>query len=336
MTTVGSDNYDYDYGATVDPNRHSSNLDIACISRAWCVIVVVMNVIICLLGLCGNGAVIWIAGFKMKKTVNTTWYFSLAISDFLYCATIPFSISQKATHYWIFGLFMCKFTNFVMFLNMYSSIFLMVIISVDRCVAVTCPVWAQNHRTLKRASAIVVITWLISMALSVPSLVFRDVTSRNHKYICINNFTLPNSDVSTAVVRFAFGFVLPLIIITMCCSFIILRLRTNKLAKTSKPLKVMTVLIVTFLVCWLPYHVFSLLEINLFHHIAVENGLKISVIFATANSCMNPFLYAFMGKDFKQKFWSSFLSKIESTFYEEGLCERSKISSASSKTSSTV
>ncbi|KAI4877771.1 hypothetical protein NFI96_032660, partial [Prochilodus magdalenae] len=46
---------------------------------------------------------------------------------------------------WIFGSFMSKFISFFFFLNMYSSVLLFVI-SVDRCVVVMFPVWAQNKR----------------------------------------------------------------------------------------------------------------------------------------------------------------------------------------------
>ncbi|KAI4888739.1 hypothetical protein NFI96_009816 [Prochilodus magdalenae] len=86
-------------------------------------------------------------GFKLKKLVITTWYLSLAVSDFIFCSTLPFYVIHKVTNNWPFGLFMCKFNYFIMWLNMYSSIFLLTIISVDRCVVVMFPVWAQNQRT---------------------------------------------------------------------------------------------------------------------------------------------------------------------------------------------
>ncbi|KAE8292151.1 Chemokine-like receptor 1 G-protein coupled receptor DEZ [Larimichthys crocea] len=106
-----------------------------CLKEPLCLTLLVVSVVIFLLGFCGNALVIWISGFKMKKTVNTTWYLSLAISDFVFCAFLPFSITNMAMEEWIFGRFMCKFTSFVKFLNMFSSIFLLVVISVDRFVA---------------------------------------------------------------------------------------------------------------------------------------------------------------------------------------------------------
>ncbi|XP_010894692.2 chemokine-like receptor 1 [Esox lucius] len=304
-----------------------------CFAEFPCVILLVVNVVIFLLGISGNAVVIWIAGLKMKKTVNTTWYLSLAISDFILCACLPINIIHIATKEWLFGLFMCKFTSFVMFLNMFSSIFLLVIISVDRCVSVMFPVWAQNHRTKGKSSVMVVMAWLSSVALSIPSVVFRDVQNLLGNNLCFNKYPDKQSQKMIAMSRFAAGFVIPFLLITFCYSVIILRLRTNRMmSRSSKPLKVMTALIATFFICWLPYHVFVLLELNHQNHDlrVIKIGLQIGTIVATANSFLNPILYVFMGNDFQQKFKSSILSKIENAIGEEGRTTSRYLSRSSS------
>ncbi|KAM4616493.1 chemerin-like receptor 1 [Polymixia lowei] len=315
------DNTTYTYDFNITPNeeavfKHTSS----CFKEISCVTLLTVNVVIFLLGFCGNGVVIWIAGFKMRKSVNTTWYLSLAISDLIFCACLPFNIIYMALDDWIFGLFMCKFTSSVMFLNMFSSIFLLVIISVDRCVSVMCPVWAQNHRTIRKASLVVVLAWVVSITLSIPSVIFRDIDSHLGKTICFNNY-MPDkhSHMITAVSRFIGGFIVPFLVIIICYSIIILRLRTNRMTKSTKPFKVMTALITTFFICWLPYHVFVLLELN--HHKynldMIHVGLNVGVSVAAANSFLNPLLYVFMGNDFKQKFRSSVLSKMENALGDE-------------------
>ncbi|XP_029916946.1 chemokine-like receptor 1 isoform X2 [Myripristis murdjan] len=310
--------------------KHSST----CFREVLCTSLLVANMIIFVLGLCGNGVVIWISGFKMKKTVNTTWYLSLAISDFIFCACLPFNITYSAMgDDWIFGLFMCKFTSFVMFLNMFSSIFLLVIISVDRCVSVMCPVWTQNHRTVRKASVVVVLAWLVSIALSMPSVVFRDIVNHLGRTTCFNNYTSDQySHKTIAVSRFLAGFVVPFFVIIICYSIIILRLRNNRMAKSSKPFKVMTALIATFFFCWLPYHVFVLLELthqNSNHHV-LAIGLKVGTSVAMANSFLNPVLYVFMGNDFKRRLKSSLLSKMENAMGEEGRTTSRYLSRSSS------
>lgn len=290
-----------------------------CSGEILCMLLLVVNVIIIVLGVVGNGVVIWIAGFKMKKTVNTTWYLSLAISDFIFCATLPLNTFYIATTNWIFGLFMCRFTSFVMFLNMFSSIFLLVIISVDRCMAVMFPVWAQNQRTIRKASLIVLLAWVLSVSLSIPSTIFRDVQHHLDRTRCHNNYISQHIHTSIGICRFIFGFLIPFLVIIVCYSVIIFKLRSNQMAKSTKPFKIMTALIGTFFICWLPYHTFVLAELNhsLPSHI-IASGLMIGTSVASANSFLNPILYVFMGNDFRQKFKNSILSKIENAIGEEG------------------
>ena len=315
------DNYTYndDNETTI---QESSSLPITgCFDSIICIALIIINVVIFILGFCGNAVVIWIAGFKMNKSVNTTWYLSLAISDFIFCACLPFGIAYLAMGEWIFGLVMCKLTSFVMFLNMFSSIFLLVVISVDRCVSVAFPVWAQNQRTVRKASAVVVLAWLMSITLSMPSMVFRDVSDHRGKVTCANNYTTyRHSHKYVAWSRLLGGFVVPFLIIIFCYSVIILKLTKNKMTKSTKPFKVMSALIATFFICWLPYHIFILLELNP-HQLDVEIltiGLQVGTTIATANSFLNPFLYVFMGNDFKQKFKSSLLNKMENAMGEDG------------------
>ncbi|KAL6465930.1 hypothetical protein MHYP_G00260630 [Metynnis hypsauchen] len=312
-TTESDSDYDYDY---ITP---ALSMTPATCTDATCVFLAITTVVILVLGVAGNGLVIWIAGFKMKKSVNTTWYLSLAMSDFLFCSFLPISVVYMVKKDWVFGLFMCKFTSFILFLNMFSSVFLLVIISVDRCVVVMFPVWAQNKRTIRKASGVVVLAWIIAVVFSLPSAVFRDIDHDIYekRNVCFNNYT---SDQHAAVVscRFVFGFLMPFLIIIFCYVIIIQKLKLNQSARSKKPFKIMTALIAAFLVCWLPFQTVALMELN--HHKyagILHTAQVVGATFASANSCLNPFLYAFMGKDFKRK-CHALLSKIENAIEEEG------------------
>lgn len=280
------------------------------------ILLAIANVIIMVLGITGNGLVIWIAGFKIKKTVNTVWYLSLAVSDILFCAFLPLSIVFIVKSDWVFGRFMCKFTSFILFLNMFSSIFLLVIISVDRCAVVMFPVWAQNKRTIRRALVMVLLAWTLSALLSLPAAIFRDTLLHDSVNVCYYNYTHDEEHIAVVVCRCIFGFVIPLLIIIACYVLIIRKLKNHQMAKSNKPFKVMTALIVAFFLCWMPYHFFNLLELRLKDSSVIYTGQRFGSTLASANSFMNPLLYAFMGKDFKRKCYA-LLSKIESTFEEE-------------------
>ncbi|XP_036455111.1 C3a anaphylatoxin chemotactic receptor-like [Colossoma macropomum] len=295
-------------------NHTSLNMSSSC-TDVNCIIYSVANVIIFVLGVAGNGLVIWIAGFKMKKSVIATWYLSLAVSDFIMCSTLPFGVVQKVTNEWIFGRFMCKFRYFIKLLNMYSSIFLLVIISVDRCVVVMFPVWARNKRTIRKAVVTVILTWIVSAALSSPAAIFRDIQDKQ-KTQCKRTGINEQSHFAIVYCRFIFGFVIPFLIIVICYVIIMRKLKFNQMATSKKPFKIMTLLIAAFLICWLPFHLYSLLRIRYKEFNFVKILDLFGVILANANSCLNPILYAFMGRDFKRQCYAV-LSNIENAIEEE-------------------
>ncbi|XP_016409371.1 chemokine-like receptor 1 [Sinocyclocheilus rhinocerous] len=318
MTSTVHPNYDDIQALTKDSHvtekQLHEDLHPGYCREAACVITVIFNVIIFLLGITGNGAVIWITGFKMKKSVNTTWYLSLVLSDLIFCATLPFTIDNIVKNSWIFGLFLCKFNAFVMTLNMYSSIFILVIISVDRCITVKFPVWAQNQRTVQKASLVVVLAWFVSSLLSIPSAKFREIQNESTEK-CYSKYGDHHKTV--VFMRFTFGFLIPFLTIFTCYTILICKLRANQMSKSTKPYKIMAFLIATFFICWLPFQIVSVLELDRSeHNSAFYTAQKVSATLASANSFLNPFLYAFMAKDLKKKCYS-FLSKIESAIDEE-------------------
>ncbi|XP_066509726.1 chemerin-like receptor 1 [Hoplias malabaricus] len=273
----------------------------------------VASVIIIVLGLTGNGLVIWIAGFKVRKSVISIWYLSLAVSDFLFCLFLFFIVLCMITSIWIFGPFLCNFIFLNISLNLFCSIFLLTIISVDRCVIVMFPVWAQNQRTVKKASMIVVLAWLISAIFSVPAqiLIFFEANKTLSSEECVANYSA-----AISIYELIFIFVIPFLIMIACCVIIIRKLKTMQMVASKKPFKIMTALSATFLITWLPFHIFTLMDINNEQNDFLQFMRVIGFTLASANSCLNPFLYAFMGKDFKNQFYA-ILSKIENAMEEE-------------------
>ncbi|XP_051540738.1 C3a anaphylatoxin chemotactic receptor-like [Myxocyprinus asiaticus] len=62
-----------------------------------------------LLGVPGNVFVVYIAGMKMKRTVNTIWFLNLAIADLLCCLSSLFYVARNFfDNNWPFGSVMCK------------------------------------------------------------------------------------------------------------------------------------------------------------------------------------------------------------------------------------
>ncbi|XP_037641762.1 chemokine-like receptor 1 [Sebastes umbrosus] len=293
------------------------------------------------LGVLGNGVVIWVTGFKMKKTVNTVWFLNLAVADFLFTAFLSLRVTYTALNcHWPFGKFMCKLHSTITVLNMFASVYILMVISVDRCVSVVWPVWAQNHRSVRKASCVSLGVWVLALILSTPYFIFSNTRpSYNNDNItnCFTNFAL-NVDYKTpsviqpyeeamTIIRFLLGFVVPFTVIVSCYAVIIHRLRRNRTlaSQSSRPFKIIAAVITTFFLCWAPYHIMELIEMVNFWptyqsktlHLVTVFGYPIAESLAFLNSGLNPLLYVFMGQDFKDRVHKSILKVLENAFQEE-------------------
>lgn len=65
--------------------------------------------IICLLGLLGNGLVIYVVlRYAKMKTVTNTYIVNLAVADTYFLAGLPFLVTTVLVQRWVFGHLMCK------------------------------------------------------------------------------------------------------------------------------------------------------------------------------------------------------------------------------------
>lgn len=292
-------------------------------------------------GVIGNSVVIWAAGFKMKKTVNTVWFLNLAVADFLFTLFLPLSVTYLALDFhWPFRTFMCKINTSVSYVNMYASVYFLVVISVDRCVSVVWPVWTQNNRNVRKASWVSLAVWIVALILSTPYNVYRDTRLQSGKIICYSNYLLPDhaNDLdgrelitfrfrATAITRFILGFLVPFTAIVSCYAVLIHRVRMNRTLanQSARVFKVIASIIIAFFLCWAPFHIFALMEMVYFAaashdqkiNTVLSVGLPLTTSLAFINSCLNPLLYVFMGQDFKVKVCKSILQALETAFQED-------------------
>ncbi|XP_018409773.1 PREDICTED: chemokine-like receptor 1 [Nanorana parkeri] len=320
ITKYGYDTEYYEDSLSVSHNEDDNNVS----NIAVLVAPTLLYIVVWFLGVIGNGLVIGIIVFKMKKSVNTIWLFNLAMADFMFTFFLPLTVVYTAMdHHWIFGKVMCKLNSFILVLNMFTSVFLLTIISLDRCISVILPVWSQNHRSTRLASILSAVAWVIGFILSLPSFIYRDTVFDGNNVICFNNYSMfGKSDNKThttmMVIRFVFGYIIPLTMITFSYATIVFKLKKNKIVKSRKPFKIIFTIIVAFFICWTPFHILHVVE--RYHYKFPQNLLKISLPISTAlaiaNSCVNPIVYVIMGQDFK-KFKMSILSRLDNAISED-------------------
>ncbi|KAM3873388.1 chemerin-like receptor 1 [Diretmus argenteus] len=277
---------------------------------------------ICIVGTVGNSLVIYVTGFRMKKTVNSIWYLNLSLADFLFTVFLIFSIIYVSKGYtWPFGDVMCKISSLVNSINMFASIFLLMAISLDRFLSTWVVVWAQNKRTPRKAEIICLVIWLAALACSMPFTIFRVVIEINGRYLCVYSRLMDKR--SLTIFRFVLGFLVPFLVITL--SYIAIGVRTGRLQKKRKrkSFRIIIVIILAFFLCWLPFHVFQFIELSVGRNKSLRGVMRIggplSINLAFLNSCLNPILYVFMCDEFQKKLQQSVCAVFEHALAEDHL-----------------
>ncbi|XP_056336210.1 C3a anaphylatoxin chemotactic receptor-like [Danio aesculapii] len=323
----------------VDTNQHvNTTVDIEAIMNK---VSTVFLTIIILLGTTGNSVVIWVAGFRMKPNVTNVWLVNLAAADLIFClARISSLISKIFFDYWPFGLFLCKFNGFFKYANMFCSVFLLAVISVDRALCVWCPVFTRERRTVCAARVVSVGVWIMAVIFSSPYFVYRQVfPDRNNLSQC----SLKVKDAGSLdkyvyhFVRFICGFLLPFLVIVICYTLAAVGIRRTRLSGKSRPLRILAVLVGAFFLCWAPYHFLGLVKLVNEENLAVKIGWSMTSNLAYFNSCINPLLYFCMGLDVRQLCKQSLSGIFHRALTEEGqhLYKQSiREESCSSKTAS--
>ncbi|KAL0166623.1 hypothetical protein M9458_038467, partial [Cirrhinus mrigala] len=241
-------------------------------------------------GTTGNSLVIWVAGFRMKPTVTNVWLVNLAVADLIFCLTRITSLIKHIYDFWTFGDFLCKFNGFIKYANMFCSVFLLAVISVDRVLCVCRPVLTRKRRTVG--------VWIAAVMFSSPYLV-----SAKYVYYCI---------------RFICGFLLPFLVILICYILAAAGIRRTRISGKSRPLRVLAVLVCAFFLCWAPYHFLGLVKLVNEDNKVVKEGMAMASNLAYFNSCVNPVLYFCMGLDVNQRCNQSLSVIFRRALMEEG------------------
>ncbi len=157
-------------------------------------VTIVLYTITIIFGITGNSVVILVAGMRLKPNVTSVWLVNLAIADLIFCLTRITSLLKKLFYdHWPFGLFLCKFNGFFKYANMFCSVFLLAVISVDRVLCVCHPVFTRERRTLCAARVVSVVVWIVAVIFSSPYFVYRQV------YLGDNNLSKCSLEVRTTL-----------------------------------------------------------------------------------------------------------------------------------------
>uniref|UniRef100_A0A8B9D9P0 Opioid receptor delta 1 n=1 Tax=Anser cygnoides TaxID=8845 RepID=A0A8B9D9P0_ANSCY len=253
--------------------------------------------------------------YTKMKTATNIYIFNLALADALATSTLPFQSAKYLMETWPFGELLCKVVLSIDYYNMFTSIFTLTMMSVDRYVAVCHPVKALDFRTPAKAKVINVCIWVLSSVIGVPIMVMAVTKSKDGMVLCTLQFPDPPIywDTVTKICVFIFAFMVPILVITICYGLMILRLKSVRLLSGSKEkdrnlrriTRMVLVVVAAFIICWTPIHIFvivwTLVDIDKKNPYVVAS-LHFCIALGYTNSSLNPVLYAFLDENFKRCF----------------------------------
>ncbi|XP_061191209.1 somatostatin receptor type 2-like [Saccostrea echinata] len=285
---------------------------------------VVVYILIGVCGLFGNLLVIYVILNSPKmKTVTNMYIFNLALSDLIFLLHIAMITTTTIVKHWVFGETVCRIFFMTASVTTFSSVLTLTSLSVDRYIAVCKPVISQKHRQRLKAVFVIVFIWLLSLLLSMPIILYSKRTSHPYlegKFSCQVDW--PDVKVVPAYIIYTFilGFGIPLCFISTFYTCVILHMKSagpvNRQRSTEqrknhrKVTYLVFAIILTYVICWLPYWVLQivLVVLSLYNTVidTIAVALHICTVLTFANSMINPILYAFISENFRQRFKEAF------------------------------
>ncbi|XP_056882139.1 somatostatin receptor type 2 isoform X2 [Takifugu flavidus] len=243
------------------------------------------------------------------ETVTNIYILNLAVADVLCMMSLPFIALQLALVHWPFGEVLCRVIMTVDSLNQFTSIFCLMVMSIDRYLAVVHPIRSTKWRKPRVAKIINLTVWGVSLIVILPTMIFSGLDK-----VPVCGIIWPQDIYSKAFIFYTFfiGFFLPLSVICLCYLLIIIKVKssgirvgsTKRKRSERKVTRMVSIVVAVFVLCWLPFYIFNITSVtgSIKPTSAVKSTFDFVVVLGYTNSCANPILYAFLSDNFKKSF----------------------------------
>ncbi|XP_051820831.1 mas-related G-protein coupled receptor member X4-like [Antechinus flavipes] len=239
----------------------------------------VFSLLVASLGLLGNGTVLWLLGFRIRRNPFSVYILNLAGADTLFlCCSFLLSLMRLVT------CFFPIIYTVVVYLQCMSytvGLSLLAAISTERCLSVLFPIWYRCHRPKHLSAVVCAGLWILAGMIEVTE--FVTVLYVAPQPFC-DNFL---------IIYFLWFLFLTCV---LCLSSLTLLLKVQCSSRRRRPPRLYLLILLTvlvFLLCGLPIGAWGFIYTRL--------GIELMPVslpqpLACVNSCMNPFIYFLVGK----------------------------------------
>uniref|UniRef100_A0A8C6YGT3 Urotensin-2 receptor n=1 Tax=Naja naja TaxID=35670 RepID=A0A8C6YGT3_NAJNA len=276
---------------------------------ATCTIGTILS-LMCIIGVTGNVYTLVVMCHYMRSSASMYIYIiNLALADLLYLLTIPFIVGTYFIQEWYFGDTGCRILFSLDFLTMHASIFTLMVMSTERYFAVLKPLdTVKRSKSYRKAIALII--WVASLLLTLPMLIMIQLV-QGEKDICLPTWSKLSYKIYITIL-FCTSIVGPGVVI----GYLYVRLartywvsQTTSLKETKrlpnqKVLYLIFTIVLVFWACFLPFWIWQLLfqyyEPLPMSPKATRNVNYLTTCLTYSNSCINPFLYTLLTKNYKE------------------------------------
>uniref|UniRef100_G3U375 G-protein coupled receptors family 1 profile domain-containing protein n=1 Tax=Loxodonta africana TaxID=9785 RepID=G3U375_LOXAF len=270
--------------------------------------VYLLIVIISLCGLVGNGIVIWLLGFCIKRNAFSVYILNLASADFAFLLrNIMFVLvhlfdTDMSIYYWLMKE--CTY-----FFYLVSLSFLMAI-SLECCLSVLFPLWYKCHRLAHLSAIVCALIW----GLSLSPAILRILCSHFVALTCYAAYLFYH-----LILFFVFS--------EVCVSSLILVIQVQGFSKKRQSSRIYVVISLT-VILGLPFGV-TLVNFAFSPSFSYSyNTSHICYLLSAVNSSVNPVIYFFVGRTRQQQGQKSLREVLQSALIDDAeQCEGHSVTS---------
>ncbi|KAM4743715.1 LOW QUALITY PROTEIN: uncharacterized protein FYW61_022015 [Anableps anableps] len=270
-----------------------------------------------LVGVPGNLLVIWTILRHVKQRFHTVvLILHLAVADMMVLITLPVWIYSLVNTF-VFGSIVCKILMCVITVCMFSSIFFITLMSVERYLAICHPFLMMRWKTEKNMNRGVAFLWLFALLLGLLDVLTQTFAESDKNEQCfVRDFNNKTQEIAFLCLQTLLGFVLPFIILSICYCLVAAQLKKMSFNSKQKSKILIHTVVLVFLLCWLPYHVINVIDVvcifgsDTEHECVPESFVFSSGALVFISSSVNPVLYAFFARNFRGSLGESGLVKL--------------------------
>uniref|UniRef100_A0A665V4Q6 Neuromedin-K receptor n=1 Tax=Echeneis naucrates TaxID=173247 RepID=A0A665V4Q6_ECHNA len=263
---------------------------------------------------------LWSVAYS-SVTVTNYFLLNLAFSDASMAAFNTLINFIYAAHgEWYFGEAYCKFHNFFPVTSVFASIYSMTAIAVDRYMAIIHPL--KPRLSAKATTGVIICIWSLALVLAFPLCYFSTIKAVPRRTLCYVAWPRMDEDpFMYHIIVTVLVYVLPLVVMGITYTMVGVTLWGGEIPGDSsdnyhgqlqakrKVVKMMIIVVVTFALCWLPYHVYFIITglnkpLSKWKYI---QQVYLSVMWLAMSSTMyNPIIYCCLNSRFRAGFKRAF------------------------------